>query len=509
MGIAVYCVGSDAARVARALGGGSRRVSCTRLPLSVALVKRCVREAAPDLVVLGGEAWKASLVAEALADEPAADGAAVVAWGMDDEAGLARLIALGATAVPDDDEALARACSELLDARDGRTVRVDTEQDGEGFLHGKRVLVAEDDPAVAWYFGDTLRRAGCEVEEVHDGWEALDRARRMAPDVVLADIKMPGLDGLRLCRALRSDPILADVPVILMSWKADWLVRAREADAGATAYLGKHAVPQEVVERVSETLARHEDLRRRFATEGPVRGVLGDVSAHRLLRLACTLRPDCRLTVQAAAHAFEIHLRKGAPVSAARVSATGEELRGDEALGALLAVRSGRFVVAADRLAVKGELAGSLHQLAAPHVQQTRASGPRPAPTPSIPIVVEPTMTVKLAPPPDPSLPVPLVRKASGAAVILRPPPSPALVRAWRRLVRAVAAVGVAAMVVVLGADTRAQPDGAPVTAPLGAKAAPVVLRTPAATDEPDPVEPQGEVLPGARASRAPAPHPR
>ena len=436
MGIAVYCVGSDAARVARALSGGSRRVSCTRLPLSVELVRRCVRERAPDLVVLAGD-------------------------------------------------------PELLDSRDGRTVRVASDDDdGVVSLHGRRVLVAEDDPAVAWYFGDTLRRAGCDVEEVHDGWAALDRARRTAPEVVLADIRMPGLDGLRLCRALRGDPALADVPVVLMSWKADWLARARETEAGATGYIGKHAVPQEVLERVREALSRHIAFDGRFKVEGPVRGLLGDISPYRLLRLACASRPDSRLTVQSGTHGFELHLREGAPVAAVRVSPAGDEMRGAEALGALLAVRGGRFVLTDDHMKVKPEMAGTFHQLVAPHVQRARETGPRPAPTPSIPIVVEPTQTVKLEAPVDPSLPMPLVRRTAAAAVISRPPRPSGVARAWRTLVRASAIFGVTSLAIWVGADTRPP------------RAAPVVAVAPGA-------DPAGDALPGVRASRAPAPHPR
>jgi CheY-like chemotaxis protein len=434
---------------------------------------------------------RAALVAAALADEPAADASAVVAWGIEDTTGAARLVALGATSVPASDEALRRACEELLDSRDGHTVRVASdEDDGALPLHGRRVLVAEDDPAVAWYFGDTLRRAGCVVEEVHDGWEALDRARRTGPEVVLADIRMPGLDGLRLCRALRGDPALADVPVVLMSWKADWLVRARETDAGATAYIGKHAVPQEVVERVREALSRHVDVERRFKAEGPLRGLLGDVSAHRMLRLACAARPDARVTVQSGTHGFEIHLREGAPVAAVRVSPAGDELRGAAALGALMAVRSGRFVVTTDHQKVTAELTGTVQQQLAPHVKAARETGPRPVVTPSIPIVVEPTQTVKLEAPPDPSLPMPLMRKASARAVISRPPPPSRAVRAWRSMVRAVAILGVTTLAVWLGADTRA-----PRPAPAAALAA--------TTD------PASDALPGVRASRAPAPHPR
>jgi CheY-like chemotaxis protein len=494
MGIAVYCVGSDAARVARALSGGRRRVSCTRLPPSPELVVRCVKQQTPDLIVLGGDGMKAAAVVEALADEPAAEGTLVVVWGLEGTRGLPRLIALGAQGVPSGDEPLRRACEELLDARDGRTVRVDTSSDDEAeALHGKRVLIAEDHPAVAWYFGDTLRRAGCDVEEVHDGWAALDRARRSGPDVVLADIRMPGLDGLRLCRALRTDPILADVPLVLLSWKQDWLVRAREADVGATGYLGKHAVPQEVVECVRSAIARHVAFEARFRVAGPVRGLLGDISAHRLLRLAASTRTSARLTVQSGTFGYEVHLRDGAPVTAVRVSPAGDELRGAAALGALLSVRAGRFVVTNDRTDVEPELKGTLFQLAAPYVARAREDGPHPVTTPSIPIVVEPTQTVKLDAQVEASLPFVLVKRPTTA-----PPPvavSPrgfGLRDAWRTMLRAVALAGVASLTVALGADTHAS-----------TRASSLAMTTP------EPVDTPAHAMPAVRAARTAPLHPR
>ncbi len=493
MGIAVYCVGSDAARVARALSGGRRRVNCTRLPPSPELVVRCVKQQTPDLIVLGGDGVKAAAVVEALADEPAAEGALLVVWGLEGTKGLPLLVALGAQGVPSGDEPLRRACEELLDAREGRTVRVDTSSDDESQgLHGKRVLIAEDHPAVAWYFGDTLRRAGCDVEEVHDGWAALDRARRSGPDVVLADIRMPGLDGLRLCRALRADPILADVPLVLLSWKQDWLVRAREADVGATAYLGKHAVPQDVVECVRTAIARHVAFEARFRVAGPVRGLLGDISAHRLLRLAASTRTSARLTVQSGSFGYEVHLRDGAPVTAVRVSPAGDELRGSAALGALLSVRAGRFVVANDRTDVEPELKGSLYQLAAPYVARARDEGPHPVATPSIPIVVEPTQTVKLDSPMDASVPFALVKRPTTTTPpVVTKPRGSSLRDAWRTMLRAVTLAAVACLTVALGADTH------------------TATRAASLAFTPEPLEAPAQAMPGIRAARTAPLHPR
>ena len=466
MGIAVYCVDVDAAPVARALSAGTRRVSCSRLPQSLALILKGVRQAPPELVVLGGGGALASMVAEALADEPCAEDCVVVAWGVDDPTWSARLTALGARIVERGDDALLGACAEMLDARDGRTVRVASEDDEAGAsLHGRRVLVAEDDPAVAWYFGDVLRRAGCDVVEVHDGDAALDQARRSAPDVVLADIRMPGLDGLRLCRALRLDPVLADVPVVLLSWKPDWLARARDQEVGATAYLAKHAVPEEVVARVREALATRVELEGRFRADGPVRGLLTGVSPYRLLRFAAAARVNARLTIRSGPYGFEVHVRDGAPVAAARVSPGGDVVRGPDALGALLSARGGRFVVATERTAVDEDLNGTLHEQVNAHATIARAAGGWAVPvervsarapvTPSVPIVVAPTETLRLgaSAEPSPSMPLALVKRPSPAPKAA-PARRPRASGFWHAVLRTM--VGVTAGALLLQADTSA-----------------------------------------------------
>jgi CheY-like chemotaxis protein len=372
-------------------------------------------------------------------------------------------VALGAR-VCDGQDAFASACDELLDVGEGRTVRVASPafpDEAEAVpLHGRRALIADDDPAVAWYFVDVLRRAGCDAQEVHDGAEALDRARRFVPDVVLADIRMPVLDGLRLCRALRTDPILGDVPVVLLSWKADWIERASHEDVGATAFLTKHCVPDEITDRIREVLSLHVELERRFRTAdpvAPVRGLLDRTLPHRLLRLACATRPDSRLSLRTASHAYEVQLRAGAPRKVTRVASDGGILRGDAALGSLLSVRSGRYLVVQDRSAVEPELTGTLHQLLSMHVAQARGPFSRPATvTPSIPVVVEapepsaPTVTTVTTQPlamrpvtvraNERTAPLP-VNKVVRRAPEPETPPAPepgAFVRFWRGALRLV-----------------------------------------------------------------------
>ncbi len=79
-----------------------------------------------------------------------------------------------------------------------------------------RVLVADDDADMRAYIGHALRRQAV-VHEAADGEEALRLARSLVPDLVVADVHMPGLDGLALCRALKADAATAAIPFLLVS----------------------------------------------------------------------------------------------------------------------------------------------------------------------------------------------------------------------------------------------------------------------------------------------------
>lgn len=87
----------------------------------------------------------------------------------------------------------------------------------ENGLLGCRVLVAEDESRTRWSYVGLLRDAGARVTEARDGLEALELARSQRPDLILADIAMPRLDGLGLCAALRREPGIEGVTVILLS----------------------------------------------------------------------------------------------------------------------------------------------------------------------------------------------------------------------------------------------------------------------------------------------------
>jgi CheY-like chemotaxis protein len=407
----------DAALLEGLLSTSSRRVTCHEAVDAAALIARAAA-GAPDLVVVAGDAARAADTVEALVDESAFLATPIVAWRI--RGGLAdtsRLVALGVRVVAGEEDSLRVACEEALDAREGRTMRVDPPTEFRVIkstqldLHGRRVVVADDDPAITWFFSDLLRAEGCDVREAEDGEAALDVARRTAPDLVVSDIRMPRMDGARLCRALRSDPILADVPVVLLSWKQDWLQHAQDLGVEASAYLEKRSTPEDILNCVREVMTPLARLERRLSDAGPVRGRLEGHSPYRLLRLSCATHPHSRLTVRCNPHAYEVQIREGAPRTAIRASGNGAVLHGATALGSLLSERSGRFTLSPEHAPVDAELSGTLHQQLSAHVALSRrASVPRVGERPPVavpgdalqPAVVVVAPAAPLPPPPPP-----------------------------------------------------------------------------------------------------------
>ncbi|MDI1480541.1 response regulator [Polyangium sp. y55x31] len=236
-----------------------------------------------------------------------------------------------------------------------------------------RVVVADDDAAVTWFLAGVLRAAGATVYEAHDGERAFELACEVSPDLVVSDIIMPGLDGFALCRALKRDFALRDVPVVLLSWKEDLLQRVRELGAGADGYLRKEASAAAIVQRLREILRPRLRVAERLAQGGEVRGRLDGLTPRTLLALACAHRPASTLTVRDALYLYEVEIRDGRPVRATRTTADGSFERGPGVLARLLGLGAGRFVVApvddeAARLSgARPDLEGSLaEQLVAP-----------------------------------------------------------------------------------------------------------------------------------------------
>lgn len=255
----------------------------------------------------------------------------------------------------------------LLRGDDARTAAVS--------LKDKTIVVADDDPAVTWFLAGVLQAAGAIVHEAHDGARALETAFGCTPDLVISDVLMPGIDGFALCRALKRDVVLRDVPVILLSWKEDLLQRVRELGGGADGYLRKEQSASSIVQRVREVLRGRHRVAERLAQGGEVRGRLDGLTTRTLLGLACAHRPASIVSVRDAAYLYEIEIRDGRPARASRTSSDGAFERGRGVLTSLLGASAGRFSVApAPEHALPPELDGSLDEQLLPSIASARAA---------------------------------------------------------------------------------------------------------------------------------------
>jgi DNA-binding response OmpR family regulator len=120
-------------------------------------------------------------------------------------------------------------------------------------LVDRRVLVVEDDPTVREVVGTYLEAAGFIVDMATDGFAALDTIARQAPDLVVLDRMLPGIDGAEVCRRIRQND---DIPVILLTALGAPEDRVGGLEAGADDYVTKPFSPRELVLRVQAVLRR-------------------------------------------------------------------------------------------------------------------------------------------------------------------------------------------------------------------------------------------------------------
>lgn len=120
------------------------------------------------------------------------------------------------------------------------------------------VLVVDDEPMARTLLRLMLVRAGFEVSEAEDGYDALEKIEAEIPDLVILDVMMPGMDGFSVCRAVRESARTAALPVIMLSAKTDLESVNRGLRAGANKYLTKPISPDELTRQVRSILGEAE-----------------------------------------------------------------------------------------------------------------------------------------------------------------------------------------------------------------------------------------------------------
>jgi DNA-binding response OmpR family regulator len=143
-----------------------------------------------------------------------------------------------------------------------------------------RILVVEDDADIAELIAHYLTAAGHDVDRLVSGREVLPWLRRDAADLVILDIMLPELDGLRVCAAMRADPATAGIPVIMLTARGDEADRISGLELGADDYVTKPFSPRELTARVAALLRRLARPTAALVRYGPISI---DVDRHQVL----------------------------------------------------------------------------------------------------------------------------------------------------------------------------------------------------------------------------------
>lgn len=119
-----------------------------------------------------------------------------------------------------------------------------------------KILVVDDEPSIVRLMEFILARQGHEMLVAVNGEEALQAVKTHCPDLVLLDIMMPRIDGYEVARTLRADPATAQLPIIMLSAKAQEEDIQKGIDVGVNEYITKPFSPEQLVHVVTEYLNR-------------------------------------------------------------------------------------------------------------------------------------------------------------------------------------------------------------------------------------------------------------
>jgi DNA-binding NarL/FixJ family response regulator len=135
----------------------------------------------------------------------------------------------------------------------------------------KQLLVVDDDPGLLLAVSETLRAENYDVVTARRGNEAMVRIAESLPDLIISDIRMPGMDGYALVRNLRASPRTRLVPIVFLTAKDETADRIEGFRSGVDAYITKPFEPDELVAVVKSILDRvhrtHSDLARMFGEQ--------------------------------------------------------------------------------------------------------------------------------------------------------------------------------------------------------------------------------------------------
>lgn len=126
----------------------------------------------------------------------------------------------------------------------------------------RRILCVEDEPSIIATTSKRLELAGFEVVVAENGHDGLAKAHTVQPDLIILDVRLPKLDGLAVCRQLKSDPRYRHIPIVIWTVQANPKERILADQYGADAYLLKPSDSKELIQKIQALLSRSPQERK-------------------------------------------------------------------------------------------------------------------------------------------------------------------------------------------------------------------------------------------------------
>ncbi|EMG38092.1 two component transcriptional regulator, winged helix family [Desulfocurvibacter africanus PCS] len=142
------------------------------------------------------------------------------------------------------------------------------------------ILIVEDDEDILQLIKFNVESAGYDAITASDGLEALNKARRHMPDLILLDLMLPGMDGFEVCKELKRGSETGRIPILMLTARGEEVDRIVGLELGADDYVVKPFSPREIILRVRAVLRRNkgeEDVRQSWRREG----LSVDMEAHK------------------------------------------------------------------------------------------------------------------------------------------------------------------------------------------------------------------------------------
>lgn len=147
-------------------------------------------------------------------------------------------------------------------------------------MNRNKIVVIEDEPDIMEIVSYNLKREGYSVIGVNRGDAALNIIRNESPNLVILDLMLPGMDGLSICQQMKSDPIVRDIPVIIISAKGEESDIVIGLELGADDYLAKPFSPRELLARVKVVLRRGPVADEHSKQRIVIQGLVIDLARH-------------------------------------------------------------------------------------------------------------------------------------------------------------------------------------------------------------------------------------